>query len=366
MINVTKTYLPPIEEYAKYLDYIWGSNQVTNHGSLVLDLEKKLKTYLGVKHFFFVSNGTTALQIAIKALELKNEIITTPFSYVASTSSIVWENCLPVFVDIDPETLCINPNKIEEAITKKTTAILAVHVYGNPCETEKIQKIADKYNLKIIYDAAHAFGVKKDNISVLNNGDISTLSFHATKIFHTIEGGGLITNDDNLAHKISYMRNFGHNPPDKFFGLGINGKNCEFHAAMGLCILPKMKELDKKRERISKLYDSFLDSQIKRPKIKNDVTYNFSYYPIILPSERVLLRIMARLEKEKVFPRRYFYPSLNTLHYLKNKSEKMPISEDIASRVLCLPFYSDLHRRDVELISKLINSELELSTEGNK
>ncbi len=233
MINVTQTFLPPIEEYVEYLQQIWDSRWLTNRGRLIQELEVKLKDYLGIENLLIVNNGTIALQIAIKALNLKGEIITTPFSYVATVSSIVWENCEPVFVDIDKDYLTIDETKIEAAITDKTSAILATHVYGNPCNVEAIQAIAEKHNLKVIYDAAHCFGVKYKGESILNWGDVSTLSFHATKLFHTGEGGGIVCNDEQLAHKIFYHHNFGHNGPEEFFGLGVNAKLSELNAARG-------------------------------------------------------------------------------------------------------------------------------------
>src|SRR5688572_25479009 len=236
MINVTKSFLPPIEEYVKYLEGIWERCHLTNHGPLVNELEEKLKTYLGVKNFFYLNNGTIAIQLAIKALDITGEVITTPFSYVATCSSIVWENAKPVFVDIDPGNFTIDATKIEAAITPRTSAILATHVYGIPCNVEEIDRIAKKHKLKVVYDAAHAFGVEYKGASLLNYGHISTLSFHATKLFHTVEGGGITTNDDELAHRIAYMRNFGHKGQEEFWGLGINGKSSEFHAAMGLCM----------------------------------------------------------------------------------------------------------------------------------
>jgi Predicted pyridoxal phosphate-dependent enzyme apparently involved in regulation of cell wall biogenesis len=220
MINVTKSFLPPLEEYTEYLKGIWERGHLTNHGPLVNELEEKLRTYFNVKHFFFISNGTVALQLAIKALNVKQEVITTPFSYVATTSSLVWENAKPVFVDIDPKTFTIDPLKIEEAITPDTSAILATHVYGIPCAVSQIQEIAERHNLKIIYDAAHAFAVNYKNTSILNYGDISILSFHATKLFHTVEGGGIATNSDEVAHRISYMRNFGHKGHGRVLGIG--------------------------------------------------------------------------------------------------------------------------------------------------
>jgi len=357
MIPVTKSYLPPIEEYIKYLNRIWESNQLTNNGPLVQELEEKLKEYLGVRHLFFVSNGTIALQIAIKALDLKGEIITTPFSYVATTSSIVWEGCQPVFVDIDPKTLCLDPDLIEAAITPRTTAILATHVYGIPCDVEKIQSIAERHSLKVVYDAAHTFGVQYLGKSLVSYGDIATLSFHATKLFHTVEGGAIITNDDELAHRISYMRNFGHKGQEAFWGLGINGKNSEFHAAMGLCNLKYFPEIVGSRKQVCEWYDvSLLDAKIERPILPDHTDYNFSYYPLLLPNESKLLNIRNRLNAGQIYPRRYFYPSLNELPYIQYK--KYPISEDLSTRVLCLPLYNNLSLDEISSICEIIKQEV--------
>ncbi len=359
-INVTKTYLPPLDEYNKYLKKIWRSGWIANDGNLVKELEEKLKKYFGVKHVFFVANGTLALQIAIKALKLKNEVITTPFSYIATSSSLVWEGCRPIFADIEPDALTINPQEIEKKITKKTTGIVATHVYGNPCDVEKIQKIAKKYKLKILYDAAHAFGIKYKNKSLLNYGDISILSFHATKIFHTVEGGALLTNDDKIAEKIKLMRNFGHvgaEKPESFNGLGINGKNTEFHAAMGLCILPKIDELIAKRKKISLLYDKLLNStNIVKPLIRPNTVYNYIYYPIIFSSEKMLLKTKSALNKKNIFPRRYFCPSLNKIEYMGKQT--CPVSENISDRILCLPLYYDIGLGDVKKIADIINASL--------
>jgi dTDP-4-amino-4,6-dideoxygalactose transaminase len=353
-INVTKTYLPPLEEYTAYLQGIWERGHLTNHGPLLQELEEKLKKHLGVKHLFVVNNGTIALQIAIKALELKNEIITTPFSYVATTSSIAWESCTPVFADIDPKTLCINPNEIKKKITPSTTGILATHVYGIPCNVEAIKEVAKQNNLKVIYDAAHAFGVNYKGTSVLNYGDISTLSFHATKLFHTIEGGAIITNDDELAHKISYMRNFGHNGPEAFFGAGINGKTSEFNAAMGLCILPKVPELIEARKRISELYDDILkNTSLEKPKLPEGTEYNYAYYPVLFKSESQLLEARKKLNDNLIFPRRYFYPSLNTLNYVGSQSAV--VSEEASKKVLCLPLYYDLENEDVKRVAEILS-----------
>jgi dTDP-4-amino-4,6-dideoxygalactose transaminase len=355
LIPVTKSFLPDIKEYIKYIEGIWENGHLTNHGPLVLELEKRIKEYLGVKHFFFVNNGTIALQIAIKALSLKGDIITTPFSYVATTSCIVWEGCSPVFADIDSETLTVTAESIEKVMTPTTTGILVTHVYGNPCPVEDIAELANRNNLKVIYDAAHAFGVEYKGKSVLNYGDISTLSFHATKLFHTIEGGGIITNDDELAHRISYMRNFGHNGPEAFFGVGINGKSSEFQAAMGLCVLPNIERIIERREIICELYKSKLKGlPINNIKIQEGTSkYNYSYFPILFESEEILMKVIKALNNESIFPRRYFYPSLNTLNYVTNNL-KNDFATSISSRVLCLPFYPDLENKQVEKIASLI------------
>ena len=349
--------MPPIEAYTKYVSQIWESGWLTNNGVCVQQLEKDLKAYLGVKHLFFTSNGTVAIQIAIKALALKGEVITTPFSYVATTSSLVWEHCTPVFVDIDEDTLNIDYTKIEAKITPNTQAILATHVFGNPCHVEQIQAIADKHKLKVIYDAAHAFGTQYKNQSVLNFGDISTLSFHATKIFHTIEGGAIVTNDDDLAHKISYMRNFGHNGYEAFYGIGINGKNSEFHAAMGLCILPDIANIIAERKTIAAHYDLKLaETSATHQKITNDTTYNYAYYPVVLPSESAVLKVIAALNEKGINPRRYFYPSLNTLPYLAY--QPCPISEGISKRILCLPFFNTLEKETIAEIAAIVSLTL--------
>lgn len=361
MINVTKAFLPPIEEYKKYLDGIWERGHLTNHGPLVNELEEKLKSYFDAKHFYFVNNGTIALQLAIKALDLRGEIITTPFSYVATTSSIVWENLKPVFVDIDPASFTIDVKKIESCITSKTSAILATHVYGVPCNVEAIQTIADKHKLKVIYDAAHAFGVRYKGTSLLNYGDLSTLSFHATKLFHTIEGGGVTTQNDDLAHKISYMRNFGHKGQEEFWGVGINGKNSEFHAAMGLCNFQYLKSILSTRRILSDTYNQCfaeLGIDLQRPVIPGQTDYNYSYYPVVFENEAQLLSVRDSLNASYIYPRRYFYPALDTLPYLGQK-EDFPIAKSIASKVLCLPLYHDLTkesiRRICSTIAKILN-----------
>ena len=353
MINVTKPFLPPIEEYNHYLQGIWERNWLTNNGPLVNDLEIKLKEYLKLKHLLFVGNGTIALQIAIKALNLKGEIITTPFSYVATTSTIVWEGCSPVFVDIDPKSFNIDPAKIEERITDKTTAILATHVYGNPCDVEAIEKIANKHNLKVIYDAAHAFGVQYKGKSIFEYGDISTSSFDATKIFHSTEGGALIANDPELIKTMSYLRNFGHVSSDAFGPVGINGKNSEFHAAMGLAVLKHIDTLLHLRKVQATAYNKALATlDVQRPEILAGAEWNYSYYPIVFNTEEQLLKSISILNEHWIYPRRYFYPSLSSLSYVD--TYEVPISESISKRALCLPMFHSLKQEDIDFIARLL------------
>jgi len=353
MINVTKSYLPPFEEYQAYLKKIWSTSWLTNQGPLVTELEQKLKEFLGITNLLFVSNGTIALQLAIKALDLKGEIITTPFSYVATTTSIIWENCTPIFADIDPKCLCINPKKIEKLITKKTSAIMATHVFGIPCAVEAIEHIAKIFNLKVIYDGAHAFGVKINNKSIFEYGDISTLSFHATKLFHTVEGGAVIVKSDKLNKKIFLLKSFGH-LGDEHFLAGINGKNSEFHAAMGLCNLPKINDFILQRKAIAAIYLSELKSlPLTFPEIPEYVEYNYSYFPVFFSNENELINVKKDLAKHEINTRRYFYPSLNKLPYINSKFS-CPVSEDIAKRVLCLPFYQQLTLQEINRICTLI------------
>ncbi len=354
-INVTRTYLPKLDKYIKYLNRIWENNWLTNHGEFCLKLEKDVKKFLGVQNLILVSNGTVALEIAIKALDIQGEIITTPFSYVATTSSIVWVGCKPVFADIDPQTLNIDPHKIEKSISNKTRAILATHVYGNPCDVEAIKIIAKKYNLKVIYDAAHCFGVKYKGRSILKYGDISTLSFHATKLFHTVEGGAVVTGSRRLAHKSSYLRNFGHRGQENFWGLGINGKMSELHAAMGLCLLPEVKKFIKDRKAVSNIYDEILLSKtdlLKKPALQRGADYNFAYYPVVFSSEALLLKIRNILNENGIYPRRYFHPSLDMLKYVPKY--KTPIANDVSKKILCLPLYSYLSHSDTKKIANLI------------
>ena len=321
-----------------------------------LELQEKIKEELELDHFLFVSNGTIALQIAIKALELKGKIITTPFSYCATTTSIIWENCTPVFVDIEPFSLNIDAALIEDSIDEDTVAIMATHVYGNPCEVYKIEEIAKKYQLPVIYDAAHAFGVKLDGKSLLHFGDIATVSFHATKVFHTAEGGGIVCHQDGLQLKMSRLRSFGHEE-DNYYLAGINGKNSEFHAAMGLANLPYLDQNIAKRKSKCELYSSLLNLQkLVLPKSRFEtLEYNYAYYPIILDSEETLLKVSSKLKEVDIFPRRYFYPSLNQLPYLQN-SQACPVSEDLSLRVLSLPLHPDIPDELIGQIAAIINS----------
>jgi dTDP-4-amino-4,6-dideoxygalactose transaminase len=354
MIPVTKPFLPPIEEYEKYLHGIWRRDWLTNMGPLASELELRLKEYLNVEHLLFVTNGTVALQMAIKSLNLTGDIITTPFSFVATTSSIVWEACNPVFVDIDPLSLNIDPSKIEEAITKNTTGILATHVYGNPCNVEAIDEIARKYNLKVVYDGAHAFGVNISGRSVFEYGDVSICSLHATKLYHSVEGGLLITKDPGLLKKLAYMRNFGFNGPEAFAELGINGKNSEFHAAMGLANLKHIDSIIEKRKVFTEHYQKKLKT-IKGtfPDWNSKATKNYAYFPVILESESLLKKFIEILQLHEIFPRRYFYPSLSkVLPYVEKKD--ILVTDEISKKVLCLPLYHDLSLEEIELITRLL------------
>lgn len=355
-INVTKTFLPPVEEYTEYIQQVFDNGWITNQGPLLKELETKLSDYLGVDNPHFVSNGTIALQIALKALGIEGgEIITTPFSYVATTSSILWERCKPVFVDIEPDNFTIDAEKIEQAITPNTKAIMPVHVFGYACDVEKIQEIADRHNLKVIYDAAHAFGSKYKGKSLLNFGDISTCSFHATKLFHTVEGGACIVKDKSISDKLELIKRFGHNY-DEYSCLGINAKNSEMHAAMGLANLPYIEKNIVQRKKISELYDNLLLNKIQLPKKQEGLEYNHTYYPVVFESQAQLLKVQKALNEENIFPRRYFYPSLNKLPYVQG--DNCPISENISTRIACLPLYESLEKENVEKIAKIINDNI--------
>ena len=355
-IYVTKSFMPPIGEYEKYVSDIFNRGILTNQGPLLEELERKLSEFLGVQYFQYVTNGTIALQLALKALNVDDgEVITTPFSYVATTSSILWERCKPVFVDIEPDNLTIDFKKIEQAITSRTRAIMPVHVFGYACNVEEIQKIANKYGLKVIYDGAHAFASRYKGKSLLSYGDITTLSFHATKLFHTIEGGACIVKDKNVADRLELIKRFGHNK-DEHSMLGINGKQSEFHAAMGLANYPYIEKIIKDRKRVSERYDALLKGVVSRPKAQAELEYNYAYYPVIFKSEAELKKVFEALNKEDIFPRRYFWPSLNNLPYVENVS--CPVSEDISSRIACLPLYVGLEDENVEKIARIVKENV--------
>ena len=357
MINVTKTHLPNIDKYKSYIDEIYSNGWLTNKGPLVQRLEKKLAEYLGVKNIILVSNGTVALDIAYRALNIQKFAITTPFSFVATTSSLVSNGINPIFVDIDNQTLNIDINKMEASITPNTSAIVATHVFGNPCDVEHIDKIAIKHNLKVIYDAAHAFDVKYKGQSILNYGDISTLSFHATKLFHTIEGGALIINDDSLVEKVRYLINFGIENAESIPHLGTNAKMNEFEAAMGLCVLDDIEDIKSKRKIISDMYIEYLGDRLQFQKWNENAIQNYSYFPVIFENEEVLLKVQVKLNEQSIYPRRYFYPSLDSLSYIEPK-QYMPISRSISKKILCLPIYTELEDDKVNKIINIVKEAL--------
>jgi dTDP-4-amino-4,6-dideoxygalactose transaminase len=357
MINVTKTFFPPLAEYQQQVQRIWDNQWLTNRGALVQELEEKITTHLALQQskMILMTNGTIPIQIALKLLANGGEVITTPFSYVATTAAIVWENCTPVFVDIHPHFLTIDETKIEAAITDKTTCILATHVFGNPCNIEAIEAIANKHNLKVIYDAAHCFGVTYNGKSIFEYGDISTCSFHATKLFHTGEGGALFTKNADLFHHCFYLHNFGHNGPLDFHGLGINGKISELQAAMGLAVFPHMQTILEGRKAVVDYYDANLDfAKLHKIKIRENTYWNYSYHPVLFESETELLAAQKVLNENQIFPRRYFYPSLNTIEYVKGN--EMPVSESVASRIMCLPLSHSIEVKDLNQICTLINN----------
>ncbi|MEB0042400.1 MULTISPECIES: DegT/DnrJ/EryC1/StrS family aminotransferase [unclassified Pseudomonas] len=356
MINVTKTYLGDINKFKTYVDGIYARGWLTNHGPLVTELEQRLKDYLGVKHVLLTNNGTLALQVAYRALGLTGSAVTTPFSFVATSSSLQWEGIRPIFADIDDGTWNISPEHIESRIVSDTTAIVGTHVFGNPCAVERIEQIALKHKLKVVYDGAHAFAVRHAGKSVLNWGDISTLSFHATKLFHTIEGGAIITNDDELARKVYLLCNFGIAGVDTIEGIGINAKMNEFSAAMGLCILDDLENILEKRAEIAHRYQSRLGDYLDLQQPEPYSELNHSYFPVGLTGEQQLLRVRGALNDKGINPRRYFYPSLDTLDYLQPQAAQST-SRALAQRVLCLPIYPGLAQEDQDKVIDTLITE---------
>ena len=355
-IYVTQPSLAHLDEVVEYLKGVWERGILTHNGPLVQEFEKKLQDIIGVPHFVTATNGTLAIQMAIKALELKGEIITTPFTWVATISAIQWEGCTPVFADIDPETLNINPDLIEAKITEHTVAIMPVHVFGNPCDIEAIEKIANKHNLKVIYDAAHAIGSSYKKKSILNWGDISATSLHATKLLNTGEGGGCITIDFLLSEKLKRVRFFGHDDAKDIVEEGFNGKMTEIQASLGLANLKYYDKVLEDRKYKYNLYKKSLE-HLEFVTFQNIVhgETNYSYFPLIFDSEERLLDVEKKLNEKNIYPRRYFYPSVNVFDKILPYAE-MPIAEDISRRIICLPLYYKLTIKELNLIISIIKS----------
>lgn len=354
-IYVTMPTLAPLEDVTRLMQGVWERGIMTHNGPLVQRFEKEVADFLHLQNIVSVVNGTIAIQLAIRALKLKGEIITTPFTFIATISSIIWEGCTPVFVDIDAETLNMDADKIEDKITERTCAILPVHVFGNPCEIEAIDAIAKKHNLKVIYDAAHAVGVNYKGKSIFEYGDISTTSFHATKMLNTAEGGACFATDGELHEGLKRLRFFGFDDSKNVVGDGTNAKMTEVHAAIGIANLHYLQAaLDDRKEKYT-LYKELLSqsSDLKFQKINEDC--NYSYFPVIFPSEAMLLMVEKKLNVSGIYPRRYFYPSVNTFTHILPYME-MPVSEDIAKRILCLPLYCDLSKKNIERIASEILS----------
>ncbi|MBF0338741.1 MAG: DegT/DnrJ/EryC1/StrS family aminotransferase [Nitrospirae bacterium] len=356
-LHVTKTYLPYVQKYQAYIREVFCGGWLTNYSRFVRELEGRLTDYLGVKHVIVVANGTLALQVAYRALGLSGEVVTTPFTFVATSSALVWEGLTPVFADIDPDTLNLDAAQIEASITDKTSAIVAVHVFGNPCAIGEIERIAQRHSLKVIYDASHAFGVDYDGRGIAGYGNVSTLSFHATKIFHTAEGGAVVTNDDDIASRVRRMINFGITGPETIEDLGINAKMSELHATLGLCILDDMQKITAARSKVFDRYERSLCATLRRQRHESQASRNYGYYPVIFQSEGLLLEVKESLNGLGIYPRRYFFPSLNTVPYLGH-GQRVPVSEDIAKRILCLPIYCDLPEDVQDIIIDTINTAL--------
>ena len=353
-IYVTQPSLAPLPEFVSYLETIWRTGVMTHNGPLMQRLEKELCATLGVPDMVCLANGTCAMQLAIHALDLAGEIITTPFTFIATANIIAWERCKPAFVDIDPESWNLDANRIEEAITERTVAILPVHVFSAPCDVRRIQQIAKRHNLKVIYDAAHAMSVNCGGQSVLNYGDVSCLSFHATKLFNTCEGGGCVVRDPALVARIRRMRFFGFNEAKEIADDGMNAKMTEISAALGLANLPHLEKVKCERRMKYEHYMRLLSGCgfATFQRFQQD-EYNYSYMPVVFDTEDRLLRVEKALQAENIFGRRYFYPSLNVLSIFKD-TRPLPVSEQIARTVLCLPLYTCLAESDIEFICRII------------
>lgn len=364
MIPVTKPYLPNREKLNQYIDGIYERQWLTNNGQLVQELTRRLEEYLGVENLLLVSNGTLALQIAYRALDVSGatpgaqpEAITTPFTFIATASSLKWEGVQPVFADIDPDTWCLSPANIEAAITPNTRAIVPVHVFGNACDVEAIDAIAQEHKLKVIYDASHAFGVNYKGESLLKHGDAATLSFHATKLFHTGEGGAIIFKRKDDLERAKNMINFGITGPETIGELGINAKMNELQAAMGLCVLDEIEGNLKARAGIWQRYEEALKNSAQLQKKPEDLEYNCAYAPVVFQSEEQATHVAASLKEQGVLARRYFYPSLDSVACL-GKPAHQKVSSDIAKRILCLPIFSELSESDQDVVISVIEGEL--------
>lgn len=355
MIPVSQPYLPDKERYMRYIERCYENHQLTNNGPLVQELKARLEDYLGVRNLLLVANGTLALQIAYKVLGITGKAITTPFTFVATSSSLRWEGIKPVYADIDPYSLNLDPKKAREAIGPDVTGIVPVHVYGNPCEVEEFNEIVQDHDLKVVYDAAHAFGVRLKGESVLNWGDASTLSFHATKVFHTIEGGAIVFKKKEDYERACRLINFGLENGE-IVDNGINAKMSEFHAAMGLSMLDEISTVCKKREEVYSRYYEELHAHFEMPLWKAGAMRNYAFFPVLFPSEDALLKAQRYLNEEDIILRRYFYPSLDILDCDQSNANNH-ISQNRASRVLCLPMYPGLPSEvQDKIISTLISS----------
>ncbi len=361
-IYVTQPYLPPLDEFIPYLQKIWKSKVLTNGGPFHQQLEEALCKYLGVEQIALFTNGTIALVTALQSLRISGEVITTPYSFVATSHALLWNGIKPVFVDIDPQTLNIDPAKIEAAITPQTTAILPVHCYGHPCDVDSIQKIADTYNLKVIYDAAHAFGVQCHCGSVLNHGDLSVLSFHATKVFNTFEGGAIVCPDAKTKNRIEQLKNFGHSGEINVVAPGINGKMSEFNSALGLLQLAYIDQALASRKIIDSAYRERL-SAIRGVHCLSDSgekVANYAYFPILVNNEYPITRdeLYDSLKKRGIHPRRYFYPLISEFSMYRGLSsanrDNLPVGTMAARQVLCLPIYPNLDLTIVDEVCRVI------------
>ena len=359
---VTRATLPPLERYLEKIRDIFTSRALTNHGRNVQELEQRLTAFLDVPHLSLCANGTLALQLALRLLNLNGKpVITTPFSYVATLSALLWEGCEPIFADIDPRTLCISPQAVEARLAERPDAagVLPVHVYGNACDVAALEEICRRHGAALLYDAAHAFGCRLRNRGLLSWGDAATGSFHATKLFHTVEGGCVTCRTDEALERLSLLRAFGHRGDD-FVCLGINAKMSELHAAMGLCMLPILPEILRRRVALCAAYDTLLDmprSGLAKPAMPPDLAWNHAYYPVIFPDGETMTRCLAALGNERIHPRRYFHPSLNTLPYVR-PAPPCPVSEDMTRRIACLPLWPDMGMETVERVAAILKAAL--------